>query len=76
MTNYLFLYQFLNLRSKRSIYKVWGKFGRRKDYYPRRDLVSRLSNQLGWSEEKVTKQLLHERRLIEKEAIKSRGRAT
>jgi hypothetical protein len=69
----LFLVERMNLRSIRAIYRIYGRFGRRVYYFPRKDLIERLCNELGWTTEQTIEQLLHERKLIEEEFFRNRG---
>ncbi len=69
----LFLTERMNLRSRRAIYRIYGRFGRRVYYFPRKDLIARLCAQLGWSRDRTIEQLLHERKLIEEEFFRNRG---
>ena len=69
----LFLTERMNLRSTRAIYRIYGRYGRRIYYFPRKDLIARLCVELGWSREQTIEQLLHERKLIEEEFFRNRG---
>ena len=69
----LFLTERMNIRSTRAIYRIYGRYGRRIYYFPKKGLIERLCAELGWSRDRVVEQLLYERKLIEEEFFRNRG---
>ena len=54
----------LNKRSKSALRRRFKHYGRPYNYRPRYILLSRLSQELGWTVEQVFEQLLEEREFI------------
>ena len=60
----LIVYPLLSAKSKKAIARAKKQFGRPYDYTPRRNLVYRLSVELGLSLEQVRLQIMDERAFI------------
>lgn len=60
----LIIYPLLNLRSKRAITRIKKKWGHPYIYQPKYILISRLAEELSWSEDQVIKQIEEERAFL------------
>lgn len=60
----LIIYPLLGTPSRRAISRKRGKFGRPYQYRPRANLVLRLCDQLGWTENQVYRQIDKEREYL------------
>jgi hypothetical protein len=60
----LVIYPLLNVRSQRAMRRTKKRWGHPYTYQPRRRLITRLSVQLGWSEQQVIETIEKERAFI------------
>ncbi len=60
----LIIYPMLNLRSKKAITRIKKKWGHPYNYNPKYILISRLAEELGWSEDAVKQRIQEERAFL------------